>query len=1259
MQKDSLQYWRERILGIALVFGSTLGLLAYIPSILISIMEGIWIIVVADSIVYGAIVVMLFKRDIPFKIKAGTITFLTWALAVVLLSVSGTQGVGLLWLFAFPIVAGVLLGLLPSIIALGVNALSLAVFGILQSFGILIWSHLSSNDSFGLIVLGINFMVLNGLITMSVSALVRGLKSTVVLERFSSRRLQQNREQIIKTNEYLKEEMEERRRIEKALRLNEEKYRLLVELSSDAIFFMTVSGIILDCNAATCKIFGYDREELLGLDVRRMIPDKYVHLIPDIITEEVTTGDIAAERLYKKKDGNVFPTEIITKVFEVGGEKRVLAYVRDITERKTAEAELRESEKKFRNLAENVPGTIYMCNNDKDFSMIYLNDQAEEISGYPKEEFLEERISFADLYHPEDKQSIYEEVDKAVAEKRPFHLNYRIRNKSGEWRWIEEYGVGVFDESGNNLMFLEGFFHDITARKKAEEGLRESEERLKLALEATSDGLWDWDIATGKAYFGPRYYTMLGYEPGEFESTFDSWVDMVHPEDREEAQKTLQWHIKNKEGGYEIEFRLRAKDGRWHWILSRGKVVERDANGIAVRIIGTHVDITARKEAEEEIKSQAAFAHNNPSPVIQARPNGKIIRYNPSAQQLFEDKLSMKNIFNVFPELKELCEDIENNHDTLQFEHKFREQVMLFTLKKDEATNSLYIYGIDISARKRAEQAQRILLEISETANEVDNLRTLLEFVRERLGTLLDTGNFYVALYNPENDTYNFPILIDENEGLEPESLPLGNSMTDYVRRIGKPVLIDAETQKAMIEAGEIDQLGPPSAIWLGVPLKTSNEVSGVMAIQNYQNPRQYTNADLDLMTFVSGPIAMVIERKRTEDQRQKLQEKLERAERMESLGILAGGVAHDLNNMLGPMVGYPDLILQKLPEDSPVIRHVERISSAANDAADVIQDLLTLARRGRYEMHPLNLNDVVESYLDTPSFAKVREGKPYIRLDIDLDRSISNVMGSKPHLSKVIMNLVVNAYDAMGETGSLEISTSMEYIEKLITAHFEITPGQYIVLRVKDTGSGIDQKELDKIFEPYFSKKKMGASGSGLGLSVVHGIIKDHKGYYDVISEIGKGTEFMLYFPVTDQKEEVEKVTDSGYGGREKILVVDDAEEQRKIASALLKSIGYQVATAKDGYEAVEYIRKNKVDIAVIDMIMEPGFGGLETYHEILKINPKQKAIIVSGYSKTEDVVKMQHLGAGSYIKKPYNRETLARAVRQELDKKPQKIPQ
>jgi len=386
-------------------------------------------------------------------------------------------------------------------------------------------------------------------------------------------------------------------------------------------------------------------------------------------------------------------------------------------------------------------------------------------------------------------------------------------------------------------------------------------------------------------------------------------------------------------------------------------------------------------------------------------------------------------------------------------------------------------------------------------------------------------------------------------------------------------LLVDKEMHERLIEEGEVELVGPSAAIWMGVPLKISGVPSGVMVVQHYENPKQYTCADLDLMTFLSGPIAMVIERKRRKEEWQRLQEKLERAERMESLGILAGGVAHDLNNMLGPLVGYPELLLQKLPDDSPLRKHVERIGKAANEAAEVIQDLLTLARRGRYEMHPLNLNTVVEDYLDSPSYRRLAEEKPDVETFIDLDQSLENIMGSEAHLSKVIMNLVMNAYDAMEKGGKLHISTSQQYIERLHSGYFEIQNGRYVLLKVKDTGKGIEEKELRKIFEPYYSKKKMGTSGSGLGLSVVYGIVKDHKGYYDVFSKVGEGTEFMLYFPVTLEAKKGQSSEKINLKGSETVLVIDDVEEQRQIAEALLSNLGYNVSVASNGHEALEYL--------------------------------------------------------------------------------------
>jgi PAS domain S-box-containing protein len=395
-----------------------------------------------------------------------------------------------------------------------------------------------------------------------------------------------------------------------------------------------------------------------------------------------------------------------------------------------------------------------------------------------------------------------------------------------------------------------------------------------------------------------------------------------------------------------------------------------------------------------------------------------------------------------------------------------------------------------------------------------------------------------------------------------------------------------------------------------------------------------------------------ITDRKRAQERQRKLQQQLEHARRMESLGVLAGGVAHDLNNMLGPLVAYPDLILRKLAADSPVRKEVGRMGKAAEAAADVIQDLLTLARRGRYELKPTNLNEVIQIYLDSPACAHLKQEQPEVRLRVSIDHALGDISGSASHLTKMVMNLVVNAYDAMPDGGELMIATGQQHTEKLLSGYTLPEPGDHVVLRVRDTGVGIDPEDLAKIFEPYYSNKKMGRSGTGLGLAVVYGIVKDHKGYYDIISAIGAGTEFVLYFPVTEDTVITERrKTDARIHGHETVLVVDDAQEQRELATELLASLGYRVETAVHGTAAVEHLRTHRADVLLLDMIMEDGFDGLDTYREILKLHPGQKAVIVSGFSATDRVNEMQRLGAGRYVKKPYTRETIGLALRAELD--------
>ncbi len=398
-----------------------------------------------------------------------------------------------------------------------------------------------------------------------------------------------------------------------------------------------------------------------------------------------------------------------------------------------------------------------------------------------------------------------------------------------------------------------------------------------------------------------------------------------------------------------------------------------------------------------------------------------------------------------------------------------------------------------------------------------------------------------------------------------------------------------------------------------------------------------------------------ITERKRAEEERRTLQERLHRAEKMEALGTLAGGVAHDLNNVLGIVVGYSELLLDDLDESSSARSEAMEILKSGNRAAAIVQDLLTLARRGVPSRKVLNLNNIVMECQQSPELAQLLSYHPHIKIKTDFEVDLLNISGSSVHLVKSLFNLVSNATEAMPNVGNITIKTRNHYLDKPVWGYDEVKEGDYVVLTVSDTGEGIPATDLKRIFEPFYTKKVMGRSGTGLGLAVVWGTVKDHLGYVNVESKEGKGTTFTLYFPVTREEISQEEASISAaeyMGNGESILVVDDVNQQRELAERMLTKLNYKVTTVSSGEEAVEYIKQHTVDLVVLDMIMDPGIDGLDTYRKIREIHPRQKAIIVSGFSETERVTKAQDLGAGAYVKKPYMLEKLGLAVRKELDR-------
>lgn len=399
-----------------------------------------------------------------------------------------------------------------------------------------------------------------------------------------------------------------------------------------------------------------------------------------------------------------------------------------------------------------------------------------------------------------------------------------------------------------------------------------------------------------------------------------------------------------------------------------------------------------------------------------------------------------------------------------------------------------------------------------------------------------------------------------------------------------------------------------------------------------------------------------ITERRRAERERRYLEWQLRKSQKMEAIGTLAGGVAHDLNNILSGLVSYPELLLLDLPEDSPLRGPISTIKKSGERAEAVVQDLLTLARRGVSVTEVVNLNRLVDQYLNSPEHQKMLEYHPKVRLESFLEPNLMNILGSPVHLSKSLMNLVANAAEAMPGGGKIIITTRNQYIDESQKAFDTIEEGDYVTLTIADTGVGISADDIERIFEPFYTNKAMGRSGTGLGMAVVWGTVKDHNGYIDVRSKIDGGTTFTLYYPLTRKElalDRPHRPIDTFMGKGESVLIVDDIKEQREIATGILSKLGYNVNSVSSGEEAVSYLKKNSVDILVLDMIMAPGIDGLETYRKILEFNPGQKAVIASGYSKSVRVTKARKLGAGAYVKKPYSLEKIGFSVRAELDRK------
>ena len=365
-----------------------------------------------------------------------------------------------------------------------------------------------------------------------------------------------------------------------------------------------------------------------------------------------------------------------------------------------------------------------------------------------------------------------------------------------------------------------------------------------------------------------------------------------------------------------------------------------------------------------------------------------------------------------------------------------------------------------------------------------------------------------------------------------------------------------------------------------------------------------------------------------------------------------ARSATHTLNNILTGLVSYPELILLDLPLDSPIRPKVQNILCSARNAATVVQDLLALTESDGRRMRPININaEVIEEWMHTGSFKELRHRYPDIAFETDLSRDLMKIKGHGNALKKMLFNMM--AFVFATENTGVQVTTENRYVDQPIHGTEDITEGDYVVLRIMDDAPLSDSVDLWQRFNPLDTRKTGDHGYSDMCLAVVWAIVKDHRGCIDVRHQPGNGNCFDFYFPVDRRETDAENTTiaiDRFMGSGETVLVIDDIKEQRQIAATLLTRLNYKVHAVESGERAVAYLKTRSVDILVLDMIMDPGMDGLDTYIQIIEQHPGQKAVIASGFAENERVQRAQRLGAGPYIRKPYTLEKIALGLKNEL---------
>lgn len=868
----------------------------------------------------------------------------------------------------------------------------------------------------------------------------------------------------------------------------------------------------------------------------------------------------------------------------------------------------------FRDMADQAP--VMMWVTDPDGACIYLNTRWYEFTGQTPTEAA--GFGWLEATHPDDRAAAERVFLEANAARAPFRLEYRLRRADGVYRWAIDAASPRIVGDGAYLGYV-GTVIDIEDRRQAEQALAASEERLRLATDHAEVGFWDVDVIRDELIWPPRVKAMFGVSP-EVSVSMRDFYEGLHPEDRERTSAAFAAAVDPaRRALYDVEYRTVGKeDGRIRWIAAKGRGVF-GQDGRCVRVLGAAVDISARKATEAalhrtEARYQTLFEAINAGfcvvEVDLARPGGQVDYRVIEANPAFYDQTGFpKDVLGRW--LREAVPTLEEDwYDTYGHVARTGEP-----LRFEQGSDALGRW-FDVHAFRVGEASERrvaiLFNDISARRQAETQLRDLNDTLEQRIAAALQERELLATIVEITDD----PVQVLD---LDYRWLALNSScVRDYERLFGaRPSVGDSLLE---LLADQPEQRAEALAVW-------SRALGGEAFTQvaEFGDPRlgrRCYEMKFELLRDAGGrqigaflTARDITERMQDQARLRLAEEQLQQSRKMEAMGQLTGGVAHDFNNLLTPIIGTLDRLESRRVGDAREQRLISGALQSADRAKTLVQRLLAFARRQPLQAVAVDIGKLVTGMGDLVGSTT----GPQIRVVVEAAESIPPAMADPHQIEMALLNLAVNARDAMPDGGVLRISADAQAAEA--PGHPPgLRPGDYVRISVADTGVGMDEATLARAVEPFFSTKGVG-QGTGLGLSMAHGLASQLGGVLTIKSRHGLGTNVELWLPVSDQPLEPQGAAVSAvpHQAQGTVLLVDDEDIVRLSTADMLLELGYEVIEAASTEEALRLCRDGWTpDLLVTDHLM-PGKTGSDLARDLQTLWPRLPVLVISGYAEAE----------------------------------------